>query len=81
MSTDGKAVGCIAYCHHRNQCCEKLIEAIIETAQGDGYKEMVLDTIKPLKRAISLYKKYVFKKIEPHYDNPTDDVIYMKLVF
>ena len=60
---------------------QKLIEAIIETAQGDGYKEMVLDTIKPLERAISLYKKYVFKKIEPHYDNPTDDVIYMKLVF
>ncbi|WP_336245372.1 GNAT family N-acetyltransferase [Thomasclavelia ramosa] len=22
MSTDGKAVGCIAYCHHRNQCYE-----------------------------------------------------------
>ena len=42
---------------------------------------MVLDTIKPIKRAISLYKKYVFKKIESHYDNPTDDVIYMKLVF
>ena len=48
---------------------QKLIEAIIETAQGDGfgYNQTV--------------KKYVFKKIEPHYDNPTDDVIYMKLVF
>ena len=40
---------------------------------------MVLDTIKPLKRAINLYKKFGFKEIDPYYHNPMPDVIYMKL--
>ena len=40
---------------------------------------MVLDTIKPLKNAIYLYKKYGFTETEPYYNNPMEDVIYMKL--
>lgn len=36
---------------------EKLIQNIISYSVKAGYKEMVLDTIKPLKSAIYLYKK------------------------
>ena len=55
-----------------------LVYEIIKRAQNNGFKEMVLDTIAPLKPAISLYKKHGFKECEPYYNNPMDDVIYMK---
>ena len=55
-----------------------LVEEIIEHARKAGYKEMVLDTIVPLRAAIGLYKKHGFQECEPYYDNPMDDVIYMK---
>ena len=58
---------------------EKLVNSIISLAKKKGYKEMVLDTIKPLKNAIYLYKKYGFTETEPYYNNPMEDVIYMKL--
>ncbi len=55
-----------------------LVQEIIRHAKAAGYREMVLDTIEPLKAAISLYKKYGFEECEAYYHNPFDDVIYMK---
>lgn len=63
--------------HHAGS---KLIEAIINCARADGFKEMVLDTITPLESAIRLYKKFGFVETQPYYKNPMNDVIYMKLV-
>lgn len=57
---------------------ERLVETIIEHAKASGYEEMVLDTIKPLKAAVSLYRKFGFEECEAYYDNPMDDVIYMR---
>ena len=57
---------------------DTLVNEIISHAQKAGFKEMVLDTIKPLKSAIHLYQKHGFEACEPYYDNPMDDVIYMK---
>ena len=57
-----------------------LISAIIDAARADGYCEMVLDTIQPLKGAIHLYKKFGFVETAPYYDNPMSDVIYMKKI-
>ena len=57
---------------------ERLVETIIEHAKASGYKEMVLDTIKPLKAAVSLYRKLGFEECEAYYDNPMEDVIYMR---
>lgn len=54
----------------------KLVEAIINSARSDGFKEIVLDTITPLKSAIRLYKKFGFVETEPYYENPMSDVIY-----
>lgn len=40
---------------------------------------MVFDTIThPLKAAIRLYHKYGFEECSANYNNPMDDVIYMK---
>lgn len=57
-----------------------LVEKILDAAKNDGYKEIVLDTIKPLQGAIHLYKKFGFVEIPPYYNNPMDDVIYMKKI-
>ena len=56
---------------------DTLVNEIIRLARKDGYKEMVLDTIKPLTAAINLYKKHGFEECEPYYYNPMEDVIYM----
>ena len=57
---------------------EQLIKNILQHAKQAGYKEMVLDTIVPLKSAIHLYRKFGFTECEPYYNNPMNDVIYMK---
>ena len=57
---------------------EKLIRELLKLAKNDGYKEMVLDTIKPLQEAIHLYKKLGFQECDVYYYNPMEDVIYMK---
>ena len=59
---------------------QKLVEEILKFAKADGYKEIVLDTIKPLASAINLYKKFGFVETEPYYNNPMKDVIYMKKI-
>lgn len=57
---------------------DMLVNEIIARARKAGFKEMVLDTIKPLKSAIHLYQKHGFETCGPYYENPMDDVIYMK---
>ena len=57
---------------------EELVREILIHAKDAGYEEMVLDTIEPLKAAIALYHKYGFEECEAYYNNPMDDVIYMK---
>lgn len=57
---------------------ERLVEAIIDHARAAGYGEMVLDTLRPLKSAIALYRRHGFTECAPYYDNPFEDVIYMK---
>ena len=57
---------------------ETLVREILIHAISAGYTEMVLDTIKPLTAAINLYQKFGFKECDAYYDNPMEDVIYMK---
>lgn len=57
---------------------ERLVDEIMRHAKIAGFKEMVLDTIVPLQPAIHLYKKMGFEECESYYDNPMDDVIYMR---
>lgn len=57
---------------------QMLVSNIIDHARKAGYKEIVLDTIVPLKAAINMYKKNGFEECSPYYNNPMDDVIYMR---
>lgn len=57
---------------------EQLLQEIIAHAKAAGFKEIVLDTLLPMKAAISLYRKYGFEECEKYYDNPMTDVLYMK---
>ena len=59
---------------------ETLVKEITAHARTAGYAEMVLDTIRPLQAAIALYHKSGFMECEPYYNNPMDDVVYMKKV-
>ena len=54
----------------------RLAERIMELAREDGCTRMVLDTVRPLEAAVSLYRKLGFDEIEPYYHNPFEDVIY-----
>lgn len=53
--------------------------AIVAAARADGYPQMVLDTITPLKAAIHTYHGLGFHEIPAYYNNPMPDVIYMGL--
>lgn len=56
----------------------KLAEHILALAKKDGYQTMVLDTIEPLQSAVRLYQRLGFQETAPYYNNPMNDVIYMK---
>lgn len=56
---------------------ERLARHIVTAARGDGYERMVLDTLKPLKAAIHLYRTLGFSEIPAYYHNPMPDVLYM----
>ena len=64
-------------CKKINIEVKKLVRELLKLAKNDGYKEMVLDTIKPLQEAIHLYKKLGFQECDAYY-NPMEDVIYIK---
>jgi len=45
---------------------KSMLDRAISIARKKGYKKITLETISPLKEAISLYKKFGFKEIPPH---------------
>lgn len=47
-----------------------LVLAAMDQARRDGYEQMVLDTIAPLKTAIALYASIGFEPIEPYHEVP-----------
>ncbi|VAV91947.1 hypothetical protein MNBD_ALPHA05-2067 [hydrothermal vent metagenome] len=57
----------------------RLCGDLIDAARSLGFRLMRLDTLKRLKPALSLYKKFGFVEIEKYYDNPEDGVVYMEL--
>jgi ribosomal protein S18 acetylase RimI-like enzyme len=57
---------------------QRLIDAILREAEGIGYREMRLDTLPSMARAITLYRKSGFEPIEPYYDTPITGTIFMR---
>jgi putative acetyltransferase len=56
-----------------------LIEKLLAEAAAIGYEKMRLDTFPPkMSKAVELYKTYGFYEIEPYYDNPFGETLYME---
>lgn len=58
---------------------ECLAKQVINDAKSLGYGIMYLDTLASLKYAVKLYKKLGFNETKQYYNNPLDNVIYMRL--
>ncbi len=58
---------------------ESLAKQVINDAKSLGYSLMYLDTLTNLKYAVKLYKKLGFSETKPYYNNPLDNVVYMRL--
>ena len=56
-----------------------LAEQIIYQAKALGYQKMQLDTLERLQAALKLYESLGFKRINPYYENPLDEVVYLEL--
>lgn len=64
---------------HRGQGLgRRLTEAILADARRLGYQRMLLDTLRRLERAVTLYRVLGFREIDAYYDNPLDGVCYME---
>lgn len=57
----------------------KMAEHLVEEARGAGYKFMVLDTLRKMTTAVSLYRSMGFEECEAYYENPVPDVVYLRL--
>lgn len=57
----------------------KLAQAVIAAARGMGYREMRLDTLPTMTAAQALYAMLGFELIEPYYDTPVENTVFMAL--
>lgn len=58
---------------------KKLVVEIISCARQRGYALMRLDTLDTLTEAMSLYRSFGFRQVEPYYDNPLPGAVYWEL--
>jgi ribosomal protein S18 acetylase RimI-like enzyme len=59
---------------------KKLVKIIINEAKLKHYEKMRLDTLDTMKKALKIYYKNNFYKIEPYYNNPGDGVVYLEKI-
>ena len=57
----------------------KMAEHLVEEARDAGYKFMVLDTLRKMSTAVSLYRSMGFEECEAYYENPVPGVVYLRL--
>ncbi len=56
-----------------------LMEALVQTARGLGYRHLLLDTLPELRSAQALYRSLGFQEIAPYYPCPAPDALYFAL--
>ncbi len=59
----------------------RLAETCVTASRDAGYTAMCLDTLGHMSAARSLYESLGFREIPAYYDNPLDDVRYMRCEF
>ncbi|MDR2651526.1 MAG: GNAT family N-acetyltransferase [Prevotellaceae bacterium] len=59
---------------------KKLVEIIIEEAKYKNYSKMRLDTLKTMEIALKIYYETDFYEIEPYYNNPHCDAVYIEKI-
>ena len=59
--------------------CKKLVDCILADAREIGYRQMLLDTLPFLERAIHMYRKLGFREIPIYNDSPMSSAVYMRL--
>ncbi|PWW03502.1 acetyltransferase (GNAT) family protein [Hoeflea marina] len=57
----------------------RLALAVIAHARRRGYERMLLDTLPGMNAAQGLYRDLGFGAIEPYYDNPIRDTVFLEL--
>lgn len=57
----------------------RLAETAIRAARAGGYEAMCLDTLGNMAEAHALYESLGFREIPAYYDNPLEDVRYLRL--
>ena len=57
----------------------QLAEAILDAARMAGYDSVLLDTLKDMAIARSMYEELGFKEIPPYYHNPLAGAHYLKV--
>ena len=56
-----------------------LVDAVIEAARQNGYREMRLDSLPSMQAAIGLYRQAGFLPIAPYNATPMDDAVFFAL--
>ena len=57
-----------------------LVDKIIEEAIMKKYKIMRLDTLNTMEAALNIYYKNGFYEIEPYYNNPHNNIVYLEKI-
>lgn len=58
---------------------KRLVMRVVEDATALHYRQMCLDTLLSLEKAVALYEAVGFRRIEPYCFNPTADALYYGL--
>jgi GNAT superfamily N-acetyltransferase len=56
----------------------QLSDRIIAAAREAGYQYMILDTLKRLQAALHIYRQTGFEEIPSYYNNPLEEVVYLR---
>lgn len=56
---------------------QALARAVMRAAKEAGYDEMVLDTSRPMQAATRLYRHLGFEDVDPDWDAPCRDAVYL----